>query len=247
MKCSFPLRWMGNFVLYSENQQLEVVYICDLCVIPVLYIHILAHIKKHTKPTGLHLLKISTLSQQHFLTTQWSGGSSTQLYIFPANASYTERNFELRISIAKVEVEESTFTALPGIHRKIMILEGEICITHEGQYSKHLKPFDVADFSGDWKTTSIGTCTDFNVMSTGRQESELYHLAMDAISSYKLKPKQPCKNLFLYATSGNIHLKLMNINYILEIGNLLVIENLSVSSICINSAEAFGLVVVEIN
>jgi len=192
-------------------------------------------------------LKTSILSPQHFLTTKWSGGSSTQLYIFPANASFTERNFELRISTAKVEVEESTFTALPGIHRKLMILEGEISINHEGQYRKHLKPFNVNNFSGDWKTTSIGTCTDFNVMTTGQRQCELYYLAMGAISSYKLKPKETCKNLFLYATSGAIHVQLMDVNYILATGNLLVIENLSVSYISINSDEDFGLVVLEIN
>lgn len=191
-------------------------------------------------------MKTSIRSTQHFLTSQWSGGSTTQLYIFPANASYAERNFELRMSTAKVEVGESTFTALPGVHRKLMILEGEISITHEGQYSKQLKLFDVDAFSGDWKTTAIGTCTDFNVMTTGQQQSELYHLAMGAISSYKLKPKTTCKHLFLYATSGNIHLQLMHVNYILEAGNLLVIENLGASSISIHSAEAFGLVVLEI-
>jgi environmental stress-induced protein Ves len=191
-------------------------------------------------------LKTSILSPQDFLTTKWSGGSSTQLYIFPANASYAERNFELRISTAKVEVAESTFTALPGTHRKLMILEGEISITHDGQYSKHLKPFDVETFSGDWKTTAIGTCTDFNIMCTGGQQTELYYITMGATSSYILKPKEKCKNLFLYATSGTINLQLMNENYILETGKVLVIEKLSVSSIAINSAEAFGLVVVEI-
>jgi len=191
-------------------------------------------------------LKTSILSPKHFLTSQWSGGSSTQLYIFPTNASYTARNFDLRISTAKVEVEESTFTALPGIHRKLMILEGEINIIHEGQYSKQLKAFDVDSFSGDWKTSAIGSCTDFNVMTTGLKQSELYHLAMGATNSYQLKPKTKCNSLFLYATSGTIHLQLMNVIYILETGNLMVIENLSISSIAINSKEDFGLVVVEI-
>ncbi|MDP2687756.1 MAG: HutD family protein [Aequorivita sp.] len=190
-------------------------------------------------------MKIAILSPQHFLTTQWSGGSSTQLYIFPATATYAARNFELRLSTAKVEVAESTFTPLPGIHRKLMLLEGEISITHEGQYSKHLKPFEVDHFSGDWKTTAIGTCTDFNVMCTGHQQSELYYIAMGSSSSYTLKAKGTCKNLFLYATSGTIHLQLMDVNYILETGNLLVIENLSVSSIAIHSAKDFGLVVLE--
>lgn len=181
------------------------------------------------------------------ITSKWSGGSSTQLYIFPANASYAERNFKLRISTAKVEVAESTFTALPGVHRKLMILEGEINITHDGQYSKHLKPFDVDTFSGDWKTTAKGTCTDFNVMTTPGQQSELYHIAIEASSSYILKPKQTFKTLFLYPTSGTIHLQLNNEKYILETGNLLVIEDGNVASIFIKSPEAFGIVVVEIS
>lgn len=190
-------------------------------------------------------MKTTLLTPQDFLTSQWSGGSSTQLYIFPANASYAERNFELRISTAKVEVEESTFTPLKGIQRKLMILEGEITITHEGHYSKQLKPFDVDSFSGDWKTTAKGTCTDFNVMNTG-QQSEIYHIAMDAMSAYTLKPKQTCNKLFLYATSGKVYLKLMNVDYALETGGLLLIENLNTDSISINSTEAFGLVIVEI-
>jgi environmental stress-induced protein Ves len=190
-------------------------------------------------------LKTTILTPQHFHTSQWSGGSTTQLYIFPANATYAERNFELRISTAKVEVAESTFTALSGIDRKLMILEGAITITHEGQYSKHLEPYEVDAFSGDWKTTAIGTCTDFNVMSSGKQQSELYYIAKEVSGSYNLNPKESCKKLFLYATLGTIHFQLKNVNYILETGNLMIIEDLSASSIVINSTNGFGLVVLE--
>lgn len=142
-------------------------------------------------------------------------------------------------------MEESTFTSLPGIDRKLMILEGGISITHEGKYSKHLKPFDVDTFSGDWKTTSMGTCTDFNVMTAGQRQSELYHLAPGVVSGFILKPKSTCKNLFLYPTSGIIRLQIKNANYSLTTGNLLVVKNYDASSIFINSEEAFGMVVVE--
>lgn len=136
---------------------------------------------------------------------------------------------------------------MPGVHRKLMILKGAIIITHEGQYSKHLKPFEIDQFSGEWKTTAIGTCTDFNVMTTGQQQSELYHKSSLKDNNYTLKPKETCKKLFLYATSGNIHLQLMNDSHILETGNLIIIENLSVFSIPINSKIGFGLVVVEMH
>lgn len=191
-------------------------------------------------------MKKTILSPKHFITSQWSGGRTTQLYIFPPNTTYAARDFELRISTAKVEVEKSTFTALPSVDRKLMILEGAITITHEGHYSKQLQPFEVDEFSGDWKTTAIGTCTDFNVMCTGQQRSELYHITKGISSGYTLKPKAECKKLFLYAASGTIHLQLMDVNYILETGNLMVIEDLNVSSIAINSAIGFGLVVLEI-
>ena len=190
-------------------------------------------------------MKTTVLTQKNFQTAPWSGGSTTQLYIFPATATYAARNFNLRISTAKVEVEESTFTALPGTNRKLMILEGAITITHEGQYSKQLKPFEVDVFSGNWKTSAIGTCTDFNVMTTGNQQSELYHLTMRAGSTYTLKPKGRCKNLFLYATSGTIHLQIMDDNSILETGNLMIIEDGSSTSIIINSTNSYGLVVLE--
>jgi environmental stress-induced protein Ves len=190
-------------------------------------------------------LKITILTPQHFQTTQWSGGSTTQLYIFPPTATYTERNFELRLSTAKVEAEESTFTSLPGIDRKLMILEGAITITHQDKYTKHLTPFQVDEFSGDWKTTAIGTCTDFNVMTKGKQQSELYHIAMGSSSSYTLKPKAECKKLFLYANSGIVQLQLINENYTLKTGNLMVIEDFSVSSIAINDDMGFGVVVLE--
>ena len=83
-------------------------------------------------------------------------------------------------------------------------------------------------------------------MTTGLQQSELYHLAVKGISNYKLIPKQTCKKLFLYVTSGTVHLQLMHVDYTIETGNLLLIENLNVSSIALFNDIDFGLVVVEI-
>lgn len=168
------------------------------------------------------------------------------MYIFPAEASYVERNFELRISTAKVEVEESTFTALPGVQRKLMILEGEITVNHDGQYSKHLKPFEVDTFSGDWNSRAIGTCTDFNVMTRSAIQSELYHVEIGANSIYQLKPKTNCNNLFLYPTSGNILIELNGEKHNLPAGNLLVIEDFDNSTIELNCKESCSFAVVEL-
>jgi environmental stress-induced protein Ves len=110
----------------------------------------------------LHLTKKDQLQ-----TNTWSGGTTTQLAIYPADVVYKNLDFIFRISTATIDVEESTFTRLPNINRVIMILDGELTIQHKNQYDKKLKKFDTDTFSGDWETTSIGKVTDFNVMTRG--------------------------------------------------------------------------------
>ena len=108
-----------------------------------------------------------------YKTTDWSGGKTTEMYIYPKDCSYNERNFDFRISTAKVESETSQFTSLPNVHRKLMVLDGSIIINHEGQHSKKLAKFDLDTFEGNWKTSAIGTCTDFNLMSTNNNEGNI--------------------------------------------------------------------------
>ncbi|MFN5415839.1 MAG: HutD family protein [Flavobacteriia bacterium] len=105
-------------------------------------------------------------------TSTWSGGTTTELYIFPKNTNYLERNFDFRISTATVETEESDFSDLKGFNRALTILEGNLQIIHEtvddnnkvNQYSKKLNTFETHYFDGSWKTKSIGKVRDFNVI-----------------------------------------------------------------------------------
>jgi environmental stress-induced protein Ves len=97
-------------------------------------------------------------------TINWSGGTSTQLFVYPESASFAERNFDFRFSTATVEVEATDFTHFPGIDRHLMILEGELELTHHGRYTKLLRPYDTDHFSGDWKSSSKGKVRDLNLM-----------------------------------------------------------------------------------
>jgi uncharacterized protein len=97
-------------------------------------------------------------------TVNWASGTSTEIFIHPANATFAARDFLFRISTATVEAEESDFTFFEGITRHLMVLKGELDLVHDGHYSKHLKPFDLDVFSGEWKTRSRGKVTDFNLM-----------------------------------------------------------------------------------
>ncbi|MGV3631522.1 MAG: HutD family protein [Bacteroidota bacterium] len=107
-------------------------------------------------------MKIYSFSQQQ--TKTWSGGTTTELFIFPPTSSYAERNFDFRISTATVETEHSLFTDLTGFSRYLVILEGEMLIRHENRYEKHLGTFDFDTFEGSWKTESEGKVRDFNII-----------------------------------------------------------------------------------
>lgn len=116
-------------------------------------------------------MAIQIFRKQSIATKNWSGGTTTELFIYPAGSSYAERDFLLRISTATVESSPSTFTLLPGVQRQLMVLDGELVLDF-GDRQQVLPPFEVLAFSGDTPITSIGLATDFNAMTrTGAEAS----------------------------------------------------------------------------
>ena len=57
-------------------------------------------------------MKIEHLTAGNFITSTWAGGTTTQLYLYPENGSYANRDFLFRISSATVDLEESGFGVL---------------------------------------------------------------------------------------------------------------------------------------
>jgi uncharacterized protein len=107
------------------------------------------------------------------ITSRWTGGTSTELAIFPAGSLYSNRDFSFRISTATIDLEESGFTPLPGIKRVLMVLDGDLQLYHEGRYGKRLQKFETERFSGDWITVSYGTGVDFNLMTRGNFRGDI--------------------------------------------------------------------------
>ncbi len=97
-------------------------------------------------------------------TAEWSGGSTTQLFIYPEKSSYKNMDFDFRISTATIEIPTSKFTSLPGVKRTLMVLEGTLELEHKGHHSTILEKFEKDSFDGDWETTSGGEAEDFNLM-----------------------------------------------------------------------------------
>ncbi len=109
-------------------------------------------------------MSVTIKTKGQYPVSNWSGGSTTELYLDPPQASYAQRNFGVRVSSATVECERSQFTALPGVERIILPLRGQLHLYYEGHGEKRLQPFEQDRFDGGWHTESVGKATDFNVM-----------------------------------------------------------------------------------
>lgn len=109
-------------------------------------------------------MKTGVMTCTEYPVSRWSGGSTTELFIWPPDASYEKRRFLFRISSATVETEESDFTRLPGIRRILMVLEGAVRLQCKDREPVMLHAFESYEFSGDVDTKSFGICRDFNLM-----------------------------------------------------------------------------------
>ncbi len=109
-------------------------------------------------------MKWEKLTERDYVTTKWSGGTTTQLAIAPEGAVYADRNFLWRLSSARVEDEHSTFTPLPDYNRLISVREGELKMKVGSAEAENLDILQVLPFDGAVPVESWGKCTDFNLM-----------------------------------------------------------------------------------
>ena len=164
------------------------------------------------------------LRPEDYVTTQWSGGTTTQLTIAPSGAVYADRDFLWRISSAAVSVKESDFTALPDYHRLISVLKGEMTLAHNGGESFTLHPYEVHEFEGSDNTHSWGQCTDFNLMLRRGQadgtmetrrlfaESEIYH------------PAPQAEQILLYCAAGSCGIVCQGETLVIHSGESLLVR-----------------------
>lgn len=110
-------------------------------------------------------MRILHLTKERYKTSTWSGGTTTELFIWPAGADYAAREFAFRISSATVELAESDFTPLAGVERWITPLHGNFTLHHPGKAPVVMPPLAAPyRFSGEEATHCVGCATDFNLM-----------------------------------------------------------------------------------
>ena len=165
---------------------------------------------------------VKIIKKQGQKTSKWSGGETTQLYIYPENSSYENINFKWRISSSRVEREESIFTKLPNIQRKLMVIDGELVLKHNNNSKVKLNKFEVNSFSGAWNTVSYGKAIDFNLMTNQGCTGELEYIKIKSYIDIKAK-EMLNENNYRYEAKAFYSLN-GNFNIILESGKILTVE-----------------------
>ena len=138
-----------------------------------------------------------------YKTSQWSGGTTTELYIYPEGSSLQNLDFQFRISTARVEIEESSFTVFPGVKRIILPLQGEMNLIHNDDKPIHLKPYEQHSFAGDSITKCIGKVTDFNLMTRGNNKGTIEVIHLQPGEQYNTI----LINSLIYCFSGQIRIE----------------------------------------
>ncbi|MDK9710539.1 HutD family protein [Acidaminobacter sp.] len=116
------------------------------------------------------MIQTLLIKKQQMTASRWSGGTTTQIDIFPEGSTYGSRDFLFRVSSATIEESPSQFTALPDYQRWITMLSGPVVLEHgqetgpEELERLELQPLEIHSFDGGMPTKSVGEARDFNLM-----------------------------------------------------------------------------------
>lgn len=188
------------------------------------------------------MIQIKIIKKDKLSSSKWSGGTTTQLYIYPENELYENRNFIFRISSAKVDLEESTFTKLPNIKRRIMILDGRLKLIHENHHSITLEKFQQDTFYGDWNTKSYGKVIDFNLMLNENADGIIEYINLEnekIINVYKDDKYNNTTEVF-YCVRGKINISINNERGQLKAGDVAIIKDIHNLKIKLNNVDKFN-------
>lgn len=110
-------------------------------------------------------MRIEYIYARSMEVSNWSGGRTIQIAIFPKDSTYGQRNFLWRASTASVELEESDFTLLPDYTRLIAAINGSMELSHDGgSASRTVSGNTVYAFDGAERTHCVGRADDLNLM-----------------------------------------------------------------------------------
>lgn len=172
--------------------------------------------------------KITLLKKENYRPTFWSGGMAKELTTYPINSDYASRNFLWRLGVAKIDIDKSEFSSLPGVSRNLMVTEGSITLMHKDKYTKELTEFNQDNFIGDWHTTTNGKASVFNLMTRENYSGTLKVLDVLSMNNIEFVPldirDKKLTTICLYPIFGSFKVNLNGDYYNIEENDLLVVN-----------------------
>lgn len=150
--------------------------------------------------------KMIVRTEKDYKVSRWSGGDTTELYLYPEDGDYKSGNFQLRISSATVEADRSEFTSLPGVERYLMIFQGHLDMVHGEEKKVSLEPYEVDRFDGGVPTVSYGRVVDFNLMLKNGAKGRMEALCLEAGQKFEIIPDEDENFLAVYVRKGEIRI-----------------------------------------
>ena len=179
-----------------------------------------------------------------FNKAPWSGGSTTELFIWPEESSFKSGQYAFRLSLAEIKDEYSVFTSLPGTQRTFMLLEGAVTLKHHKHHEKELKPFEKDQFEGGWHTEGRGTGRVLNLITKDIKSSDLRHCHIKKEERIILERPTENQIALVYLHCGSISLLANNHSFVLKSGQL---AQYSQDSLLIEAKENSHLVLIQVN
>jgi|694.fasta_scaffold09214_15 environmental stress-induced protein Ves len=193
----------------------------------------------------MNQMQITVLNKKDYRKSKWKGGTSTELFIYPPQASFQERNFQLRISKAKVKQPNSTFTTLPNYHRLLHLLKGTFLLNHTSVGTNLVLPGDTILFEGSWETHCKGVGSDFNLMYSGKGNGNIVSHIVLAGDYLSLQTAELGQLNFIYLLAGEVNLLLCNQEFKLKKSHSLVAFDQEIlSSLIIEAGKDTQLILV---
>lgn len=130
-------------------------------------------------------MRVQIISWDDFETSDWSGGTTTEVLIIPGEAEVGMRNFDLRVSTATCDLEESVFSDYSGYNRFIAPVDGELKLVVNND-DVILKPYEVFQFSGSDDVAGYSVVRDYNLIVKEGITAEMMTLDLSDILNLTL-------------------------------------------------------------
>lgn len=181
------------------------------------------------KTMPLNAAPYRIISKDRVKKRLWSGGTVNQLFIYPENADFEQKDFVFQVSTATVDVEESLFTFFDNYDRIIMTTDNEFVLVHNDQEEIVLGKNEPHLFYGGDKTQGKGKVNDFNlIMKRGVCRGDVMVLSLEKGSViFPRKGNGVCAKTLeiVFCAHGKLNLRLGKHQEHLEQGDLLVIDH----------------------